>query len=42
MRLRNHLFLALCGIALLPVLALALWDFYRAHEREIRIVEAFE
>lgn len=39
MRLRTLLFLALCVIALVPVLAMAAWDFHRAHQREIKIVE---
>ncbi|MDF1794169.1 MAG: ATP-binding protein [Thalassobaculaceae bacterium] len=39
MRLRNLLFLALSGVAILPVLALAGWVYVRAHDREIQIVD---
>jgi|GEM_PF-1201296 len=39
MRLRNLLFLALSGVAILPVMALAGWVYIRAHDREIQIVD---
>lgn len=39
MRLRNLLFLALSGVAILPVIALAGWVYVRAHDREIQIVD---
>lgn len=39
MRLRNLLFLALSGVAILPVMALAGWVYVRAHDREIQVVD---
>ena len=39
MRLRYLLFVALSGVAVLPVLALASWVYIRAHDREIEIVD---
>ena len=39
MRLKYILFLALSGVAVLPVLTLALWIFSQAQAREVRLVE---